>query len=162
MGDGSTVAVDLCLPVGCYVVLFEQLGSNPEEMAFDLCGFSGTAKDVIFVCVNDALVCTASAVSPGVDSCSSFYIPFYMFDTGNNGWEGNAFALTDASGSQVVHLDVGTRVYLSWFVSQVAGGILASGFSGVVPLCLQVTLPASLGPAARLDIACYLCTYVPM
>lgn len=121
LADGKTATHSLCLPQGCSTLLMEMVGTNPTEVTYSICGFQGTVKDIVNICIDEHNRCTTSTYSPS-STCSSenTYIPFYMFETGSHGWGGNSYQISTTDSNVVV-----------------ASGTLETNFSAVADLCLE-------------------------
>jgi hypothetical protein len=95
----------MCLEKGCFVLLLEKHGDAPKDVAFTVCGLTGSHSDVIRLCVDAYGACSASLIAPpplGCAAANTSQVDFHMFSPSNHGWGGNGFALTDAAGITTV------------------------------------------------------------
>jgi subtilisin family serine protease len=142
MHDGSKSIFEQCLPVGCNSAMgLIQNGYYPEEISYEICGFTATNKDIVVMCIdNETKECTASSVDPSPSpapnlSPSHTSVPTYdnsnclngsilndlkLYDSYGDGWNGAFYAIYNSNG---------TEMY---------GGTMDYGYETVVGHCFPI------------------------
>ena len=101
----------MCLQAStCYVFLIELKGDKPKSLAYQLCGFTGTYKDTVRVCIDAKGTCTVTPITPPpIEGCDvaqggTSIIGFDLLSPSLRGWGNDTISLVSKSNPAEVHV----------------------------------------------------------